>query len=358
MGLPPAPKNISEKRLLDALEDFKNALITTGFNEKTVKLYQVAIKSFAIFTNNPLIKDIEQEAIQRWIVSKINNVNQDERKKKRMTTLHYYTIFLRRFLKWAGREDLHVPIVRKAPSTEPRILSEGELNALNKACKDIVDRLIVNLLFETGVRAGELLEIRAKDIDLNAAEIVLRSAKYGKKRTVFLGPRSREVLSEALQSLSPNDRLVNLTYHGLYKRLKRLAKQTGIDLSLIRPHIFRHTFATTSLRRGVSLVALQKILGHNDIKTTQIYLHLLNEDIKKEYQKAFYSSYTKGHEINGSIEYEPDDVGHRIGEKEGTGSLVNFCPRCGSPTINNARFCYNCGFSIHAIASIINAKKR
>ncbi|MEB3759152.1 MAG: tyrosine-type recombinase/integrase, partial [Desulfurococcales archaeon] len=112
---------------------------------------------------------------------------------------------------------------------------------------------------------------------------------YGKERVVFLGDDALRVLKEyvELKRLGPEDRVVNISYQALYKRLKRLARDAGLPVEKVRPHILRHTFATEALRRGMSLPALQRILGHSDIKITQVYLHLVKEDVKKEYLNVF-----------------------------------------------------------------------
>jgi len=334
LELPPPSKGILDKSLLEALEEFRASLVSVGYSEKTVKAYATAIKKFAEHVGNVKVREVTQADVQSWITKSLAAKKSGEDRKKAMNTMHYYTIFLRRFMRWAGRGDIFVPIIRKSGSSEPHVITEEELEALNEACRDDLDRLIINLLFETGVRASELLEIRAKDVDIESGEITLRSAKYGKARTVFLGPKSMELVSRALKRLKPSDRLVGLTYWGLYKRLKRIAARASVDVSSVRPHAFRHTFATVSLKRGINLSALQKILGHSDIKTTQIYLHLLKEDIKKEYQRAYFSS--------------PQDTGAGRHAHNGAG-LVRFCPNCGVAVIEGARYCFNCGFPVHEL---------
>ena len=86
---------------------------------------------------------------------------------------------------------------------------------------------------------------------------------------------------------SPRSRVVPLTYQALYKRVKRLAERAGLDPERVRPHVLRHTFATEALRRGMSLPALQRLLGHSDIKITERYLHLVTEDVEREYRRIF-----------------------------------------------------------------------
>lgn len=108
----------------------------------------------------------------------------------------------------------------------------------------------------------------------------------------------------------------------MYKKLKRLALRAGIPPGKVRPHVLRHTFATRALRSGISLPSLQRLLGHTDIRTTQVYLHLTIDDIKREYREK---------------------LENKLSTIAGEGLL---CPSCRRSIPADAVFCPYCGTSI------------
>ncbi len=337
------PSDILERRVADAVEEFIRALRGAGADEKTVKSYRSALRDFAGFVGDKKLGEVGVEDINRWRVERLEKgfprekpaKDEYEAQRKRRVTLHYYTLFLRSFFRWAGH-PVQVPVVRLPPGRHIEVLSRDEVVRLLSASRDPLDRLIVSLLFETGLRARELLELRVSDIDPASRRIRVRRSKYGRERIVFYGPLSQAALEEwlTMQRPGPGDRLIPLTYTGLYKRLKTLAKRAGIDPARLRPHILRHTFATESLRGGMSLIALQRILGHSDVKTTQIYTHLVIDDLKRQYEAVFAT-----HGV-----YQPQ---LQLPAPATTGGLPafqpKFCPNCGAPVPGGARFCPGCG---------------
>lgn len=282
----PPPRELEKLKLSEAINSFITMLATLGLSERTLKVYRVALNSFAnVVGGERPVSSITLEDYMLWLSRLTRRGSRSSRRS--INTEHYYSVFVRRFLKWIGLKD-EVPVVPKAKNGFSDALSWDEVEALVNAARDHVDLIIVSLMAESGLRASELLSLRVGDLDLNNG-IARVTGKYGKQRVVVLGPLSRAILAEyiALKGANPNDRLINISYQALYKRLKRLARVASIDPKRVRPHVLRHTFATEALRRGMSLPALQKLLGHSDLKVTQLYLHLTGEDVRREYERVF-----------------------------------------------------------------------
>jgi integrase/recombinase XerD len=288
LKLPPPPPGLGDDPW-KALEAFLAVLRAAGASESTVKAYRAAIVDFIAFTRGKKLSEISSSDVLAWVQSRLSSVRDAVEARKRRVTMHYYTMFVRRWLEWLGIR-VAVPVVSKPRSSSVEALSSSEVARLLAAARDTLDLLIVALLFETGLRAREAVELRLQDIDPSSQTIRVRAGKYGEERIVFYGPLTAEALRRWLEEnpgLKPSDRLLGISYSALYKRLKTLAKRAGLDPTRVRPHVLRHTFATEALRRGVSLPAVQRLLGHKDIKTTQIYLHLVLDDLRAQYIAAF-----------------------------------------------------------------------
>ncbi len=271
-------------KLSDCLDKFLTELEIRGLSDKTIKVYKSAIRDFIKVVGDKECKDVNEKDYMKWITYRLRRGFDRGIRGNSKSTLHYYAIFVRKFLRWLGLASL--PGIPQKRSQLPEILTQEEVERLFAHAKDLTDLLILGLLFESGLRASEALNLKKKDIDLFRREMRV-TGKYGKQRIVFIGPITYQILQLVLPQLRPEDKLLNMTYQALYKRLKTLARRAGVEQRKVRPHILRHTFATTALRRGMSLPALQRLLGHNDIKVTQVYLHLVTEDIRREYERAW-----------------------------------------------------------------------
>ncbi len=312
-----APEGLLELENNEILEEFLLALEAAGASPETIKAYRAAITDFLEYLGDKPLKQVTIRDVIRWRNQKLRKGFKKPRQKEKrgwQVTLHYYTLFLRRFLEWLGLK-IRIPGVRKPPR-KIEALSDEEIGRMYNAVRDPLDRLVLDLLLDTGLRSKELLGLKVKDIDLNNLVITVKETKYGRERKVVITPKTAETIRSwiKLNGLRPEDKLVGLTYAGLYKRIRKLGERAGIPREKARPHVLRHTFATRALRRGLSLPSLQRLLGHTDIKTTQVYMHLTIEDVRKEYLSIL---------------------------------AGNKCPTCGREVPVGAKFCPYCGTKIN-----------
>lgn len=159
------------------------------------------------------------------------------------------------------------------------------------------DSLILELLYATGLRVSELVNIKLTDIDLNSCEIRVLT-KGNVERIVFFGEYAKDIMELYLRDgrerllkgktsnyLFINNKFNKLTDRGVRYILDKLLEQTSIKTK-ISPHSLRHTFATHLLNEGADLKVVQELLGHKNLSTTSIYTHVSNEKLRDVYYKS------------------------------------------------------------------------
>ncbi|MCI0569322.1 MAG: site-specific tyrosine recombinase XerD [Myxococcaceae bacterium] len=193
-------------------------------------------------------------------------------------------------------EDLDTP---RGPKKLPVFLNLDEVEQLlaapdTKTPSGVRDRAILELFYATGLRVSELAALTVNDVQLNAGYLVAMG-KGRKERIVPVGTRAKEALEAWLEgprelllhgrrsrALFVNARGTALTRVGLWGLVKRHALAAGIRIPL-SPHKLRHSFATHLVERGADLRAVQAMLGHADLATTQIYTHVNSERLRAVY---------------------------------------------------------------------------
>ena len=179
----------------------------------------------------------------------------------------------------------------------PRVLNQAEITRLVEQPVDLRDRAILELLYAGGFRVSELTRVNVLDLDLQAGTVRCLG-KGSKERLVPIGRAAVRAIEVYLSDLRPRlrprsaERALFLNYagrrltrQGIWKVVKEAARDAGIQKD-ITPHTLRHTFATHLIENGADLRAVQEMLGHADISTTQLYTHLSKRRIKDVYRTA------------------------------------------------------------------------
>ena len=181
----------------------------------------------------------------------------------------------------------------RLPKEIPPAFSQDDVNKLITACTNVRDRAIVLFLLDTGCRAAEFTALDVEDIDLAAGIVQVRKGKGNRGRTTYFGDSARAALEARLaqrKDHKPADPLwvsmttgTRLTDSGLRLMLRRLGKRAGVKHC--HPHTFRRTFALWSLRAGMNIYALQRIMGHSDLTILRRYLALTEQDLQTAHRR-------------------------------------------------------------------------
>lgn len=209
-------------------------------------------------------------------------------------SVHAAARALRAFFNFCVREELLTtsPMTKVTmPKVDRPILPSFEvadIEKMLKACKRAREQAIVLVLLDTGCRAAELLNLNGGDIDVPQGIVHIRKGKGGKDRIAYLGNRSRKMmLRYYLERGQPGEtepvwvhakRGTRLTDSGLRQLFERLGIASGVNHC--HPHTFRRTFALWSLRNGMSIYHLQRLMGHSDLTVLRQYLALVESDLK------------------------------------------------------------------------------
>ncbi|MBI4487356.1 MAG: site-specific tyrosine recombinase XerD [Acidobacteria bacterium] len=212
---------------------------------------------------------------------------------------YYRFLVVDRHLEQNPAEDLRPP---RAWPALPKFLSLDEVDALIaqpdiSTPRGLRDRAMIELLYATGMRVSELVSVRASDLHLEAHHLTCvgkgskeRLIPIGDQATAWIQRYQREGRPQFLRGGRPSARLFliarggALSRVGFWKILKTYGARAGLPRTL-SPHVLRHSFATHLLERGADLRAIQMMLGHTDLSTTQIYTHVLETRMRMVYDR-------------------------------------------------------------------------
>jgi integrase/recombinase XerD len=272
------------------LKMFLDAKRIEGCSDRTIKYYRVTIEHLLKNVISP-IRKITTEMMRAYLVDyqKINNCGK--------TTVDNIRRNISSFFSWLEEEDyiLKSPMRRihkiKTQKTVKNIISDEEIEKLRDNCKNIRDTAMIDLLYSTGIRVGELVKLNIEDIDFSERECVV-FGKGDKERRVYFDAKSKIHLKNYIESRKDNNPALFVTLNAPYDRLKISGVEIRIrelgrmlNLEKVHPHKFRRTMATRAIDKGMPIEQVQKILGHSQIDTTMQYAIVNQNNVKASHRK-------------------------------------------------------------------------
>lgn len=272
-----------------------------GFAPKTIEFYSDRLGLFLRYCDGQeatTLADLTPTLIRSFLAGL---QQRQKRGELSSATVHSYARAIRTFCYFLVREDLLAvsPFAKvKMPKLESKVLpalTAGEVQSILKVCKYERDKAIVLFMLDTGVRAGELCALNVSDVDGEGA-VTVRMGKGQKGRVTYAGAKTRKQLLRyfALERggrPAHDDPLfvsqkgkARLTYWGLAQIVRRLRHLSGVKA--LAPHALRRTMAIHSLRNGMNIYVLARMLGHADIQVLKQYLDVIQADVKEAAKRS------------------------------------------------------------------------
>ena len=274
----------------DYLQMFLAAKTIEGCSERTIKYYKTTIEKMLENVVVP-VRKIQTEEMRGYLsdYQKINNCSK--------VTVDNVRRNISSFFSWLEEENyiLKSPMKRihkiKTNQQVKEIITDEDIERLRDSCACSRDLAMIDLLYSTGIRVGELVNLNISDVDFEARECVV-FGKGGKERRVYFDAKAKLHLQKYLKSRTdknealfvsldaPHDRL---RISGVEIRLRSLGR--SLNLMKIHPHKFRRTMATRAIDKGMPIEQVQKILGHSQIDTTMEYALVNQNNIKLSHRR-------------------------------------------------------------------------
>lgn len=261
--------------VIDALTKLHTELKLRGFSPLTVRNYSFFVDKFLKNTNKN-IEELSQEDVRSYLAGMFDD--------KSKNTIMLAAAALKFFFTEILKKEVGEIKMPKKDKRLPEVLTRDEVSKLLKSAETRKSRLILSLLYSSGLRVSELVNLKPQDI--NFAENIgwVRGGKGSKDRMFTVSPGLAGELKEYMKKRDGAKYLFSqedpLTTRNVQKIVKHLRHRADIQKK-ITPHTLRHSFATHLLEAGTDIRMIQALLGHSSLNTTQLYTHISSDQIKK-----------------------------------------------------------------------------
>ena len=269
---------------------FLSAKQVEGCSQRTISYYQSTLEKMLSIIDLP-VRKITTETVREYLrdYQSINNCSK--------VTIDNVRRNLSSFFSWLEEENyiLKNPVRRirkiKVGVTIKEVISDEKIEIIRDSCKKSRDLAIIDMLYSTGIRVGELVNLDISDINFHERECVVYG-KGDKERRVYFDAKTKLHLRRYLNDRSDSSKALFVTLNKPHKRLKisgveisirKLGRNIGLDN--IHPHKFRRTMATRAIDKGMPIEQVQQLLGHQQIDTTMKYAMVNQNNVKNSHKK-------------------------------------------------------------------------
>jgi len=263
----------------DLLADFSGWLRLRGYSPRTARQYRYIVLRFLGFVEKP-----PEEVTPADVSAYLSNLASSGLSPR---SLYTHTCALRTFYRFMADigmvEDNPVRVDRPRVGRRlPTVLTRAEVERLLQAAETEREVVVLRLLYFTGMRVSELCSLTWDRVDLSEG-VIRVLGKGNKERMVLVDPETAEIL-RGWREKSRGERVVPLSPRTVQRMIKEVARRAGIN-KRVTPHALRHSLATHLLEAGADIRAIQELLGHASLSTTQVYTHVSAEHLRREYRK-------------------------------------------------------------------------
>lgn len=275
------------------IEGFLSAKNVEGCSKRTISYYKSTIENLMIYMSNcaKSLREIETNDIRKYITDYANNHSSNK------TTLDNIRRIISSLFSWLEEENYIIksPARRvhkiKTGKTIKTVYSDEELELLRDSSKNIRNLAIIDILSSTGMRIGELVNLKIADVDFDKRECKVLG-KGNKERIVYFDARAKIHLKQYLLSRHDVEKALFVSLNRPYKPLKIsgveiMLRTLGKELNInrVHPHKFRRTLATRAIDKGMPIEQVQILLGHSKINTTMHYAMVNQNNVKQSHRK-------------------------------------------------------------------------
>ncbi len=291
-------------------------------SDLTIRNYRHYLARFSDFCKQNGIfrpEDINLDTVRSFRLY-LNRFEDDKGRRLKLITQNYHVIAVRAFLKYLAKRDVNTLSAEKIelaknPSREVSVMTNEEVQRIKDATAEekiemnrLRDAAILELLFSSGIRISELVQLKITQLNFKSGEFTVRG-KGDKLRLAFMSEEAIRAIQSYLkkrhdnnpalfvshskigntverqmESVGGHNKVPGLTARSVQRLVQKYAMLAGI-MHKVTPHTFRHSFATDLLQNGADIRSVQTLLGHASITTTQIYTHVTNQQLRDVHKK-------------------------------------------------------------------------